>query len=61
MKVWVKVSVNLMNLHSFHTQTRNRSVKVPPMTKNLHGILKLTVKVVTVVKVFGRIRKKNSV
>ena len=60
MKVWVKVLTIFRNLHSYHSQIRAMTVKVLPALKNLHVILKLIVKVVTVVKVFSRMRKKNS-
>jgi len=54
---------NRHNLHDLHAQARSYTVKVFVKVlvklKNLHEVLKLTVKVVTVVKVFGRIQKKN--
>ena len=61
MKVWVKMSEGKRNLHSYLTQIQPKPVKVSPANKNFHGILRLIVKVVTVVKVFGGIRKKKSV
>ena len=60
MKVLVKVLAMKRNLHRSHSRIQGKTVKVFPKTQNLHGILKLTVKVVTVVKVFSGIRKKNS-
>jgi hypothetical protein len=60
-KVLVKVLKEKQNLHSYLPQIQSRSVKVCPANKNLHRILRLIVKVVTVVKVFGEIRKKKSV
>ena len=56
-KVLVKGLSRLLNLH----WNLRLFVKVLVMAMNLHRDLKLVVKVVTVVKVFGGIRKKNSV
>ena len=53
------------NRHICHSQTWSQLVTVFVTVlvtmKNRHRVLKLTVTVVTVVRVFGRIRKKNSV
>ena len=57
MKVLVKVLKGERNLHSYLPQTQANPVKVFPANKNLHRILRLIVKVVTVVKVLQGIEE----